>query len=86
MNELKACPFCGGNAISSGIYTLSEDHPEYSGDNTRMVEIRCENCHIGVQYTTDWEYSETLLGQLIERWNKRMVVVRGELCELIPNE
>lgn len=69
--NLKPCAHCGSNLTSSGIYSLSEDHPEYCGDDTRMVEVRCVDCHIGVSYITDLEYSETLLNQLIEQWNRR---------------
>lgn len=69
--EIKNCAHCESDAISAGIYEISEDSPEYCGDDARMAKVRCEYCGIGVKYITDLDYSEKLFGQLIKRWNRR---------------
>ena len=61
MNELKPCPFCGGEAILEG----KSDH----------CLVRCENCFakgewVSFSWRPDEDYSE-YENKAIEQWNTR---------------
>lgn len=59
MNELKSCPFCGGEAfLSEFIYDLA-----YGCVITNFVE--CNGCH-----ATTFEYDTE--EEAIEAWNRRI--------------
>ena len=64
MNELKPCPFCGGEAhIRTGVTT--------SIPRVSKAIVVCKNCNS----SSDWFYDHGLNGefimQAIEAWNRR---------------
>lgn len=59
MNELKPCPFCGGEAVMETFAVAGEPTPRY------RVRCQTEGCFA----VTDWDnYS---IRDAEERWNRR---------------
>ncbi len=62
MEELKSCPFCGGEEIST---IESYDVPKFSKKSLPdFVYVGCPSCGIGYQEETEEE--------AIEAWNRRI--------------
>lgn len=45
-NEVKPCPFCGGEASSSGVARYSDSHEAWFADGTRITEAFYCNCMV----------------------------------------
>ena len=68
MNELKPCPFCGGENIKIGAYSICPD-----------CLVVCENCNASIELTIPWkenesekEHGERCWKALEEAWNRRV--------------
>lgn len=82
MSELKPCPFCVSRNIS-------EDCEAW-----RCRRLECDDCgcvgpasdvieHDDGLMRWDGITDEEALQQAIDRWNKRLVLLRGEIVELV---
>lgn len=60
-SELKACPFCGGEA---------EVYVTYLG-MLKQVHVECVECDGGFTYADDEESVKEIKRELIEKWNRR---------------
>lgn len=66
MQELKLCPFCGGEAKLRHVGKASKKHD-------LGVQVRCKHCECGtmVIYPLPYFGYEQRKNIVIERWNKR---------------
>jgi len=72
-NELKPCPFCGGEGHASE-RTCDKDSPYNPNDRAYPV-VRCSKCFTTVG-GKDWSSVSTA----IEAWNKRALAVSEDCC------
>lgn len=61
--ELKACPFCGGEAWID----YHEGSYEYGG----WADISCSVCGVDMGVTEDADSGESLKGRAVKKWNTR---------------
>ena len=68
MDELKPCPFCGGEVTIESVYT----HHGMDG-SYKNWHIYCTRCGIGYEKAADPFYGRKYLNkeQVIEEWNWR---------------
>ena len=59
MEQLKPCPFCGGEAVMETFTTSFEKHPRY--------RVRCTEK--GCRVALDWDWFEGK--EALEAWNRR---------------
>lgn len=53
--ELKPCPFCGGEATIRCFYPIDNHYPLHEEDvKSPIVYVGCKNCGIDIQYTPDF--------------------------------
>lgn len=72
MNELRPCPFCARQDIQ--LYELPND-----GNWQRNWSIACNDCLCeGPVGITEQE--------AIDGWNKRKVIIRDKVCELLERK
>lgn len=62
MDELKPCPFCGGEAITTVLYTFWGDY---------QCEVNCQNCRAKIDGERETTGKEAL-EDAIAKWNRRM--------------
>ena len=60
MNELKTCPFCGGEVG----WSETEDESVYSHAIVPYYKVGCDNCEISINWIEDKD-------EVLERWNTR---------------
>ena len=66
MEELKCCPFCGGEA-STETYQVS------TGCDSKcyLTMIRCNYCCAQMKTSKAHKYLEEAINEVIEAWNRR---------------
>lgn len=62
MNELKPCPFCGGEIDERGAQC------NY-GKKIFTLDLMCKNCGTIFKFKSNWEINPYL--EAIEAWNRR---------------
>ena len=65
-NDLKPCPFCGGNDLIVESYGVLE-----SVSDSQLAEVECQDCHASVSYTSYDPLNDSASNGAIERWNSR---------------
>ncbi len=76
MSKLKSCPFCGGNEISMGAFSLSDE-----------CYIRCENCGVSFESEVEWgdltekEHDKKCSVVLVKAWNTRHIPMTHRTVE-----
>ena len=77
--ELKPCPFCGGEARV--MYAMAED-------GTRTISVICQSCRTGIfrarSIPDEWNAYKTA-DEAIEAWNRRVFTPLVNISEEVRN-
>lgn len=66
MDELKPCPFCGGEAE---LYRMKRDRRKVMGVYHTIATIKCTSCTAQVSQAGAWE--ERAIENAAHQWNRR---------------
>ena len=70
-DELKKCPFCGGEGHTTDIGDFTPEQWQFTG---MIVEVKCDNCFAKLSgYKRDQRENtyEVMLDRAIQAWNRR---------------